>query len=191
MPEVLKRVEKVPYGTAAALFGGGIFEMPGPPGATKRVHRGKSGEAAVAARTVGRWETGGKAPEAAGAAGPSVLNRLGRREDGAGVAAGWTLPKAKATAAQEGKAVARERLSAREERASQLGRDKVEEEEDTAESPLACGRKRRVEEPERSGTRGKSPRGEEEEELLGYDEERDGIGEVVASDDDEDMMGQD
>ena len=87
--------------------------------------------------------------------------------------------------------MARERLSAREERASQLGRDKVEEEEDTAESPLACGRKRRVEEPERSGTRGKSPRGEEEEELLGYDEERDGIGEVVASDDDEDMMGQD
>ena len=62
--------------------------MPGPPGATKRVHRGKSGEAAVAARTVGRWETGGKAPEAAGAAGPSVLNRLGRREDGAGVAVG-------------------------------------------------------------------------------------------------------
>ena len=103
---------------------------------------------------------------------------------------GWTLPKATG-AAQEGKAVARERLSAREERASQLGRDKVEEEEDTAESPLACGRKRRVEEPERSGTRGKSPRGEEEEELLGYDEERDGIGEVVASDDDEDMMGQD
>ena len=56
---------------------------------------------------------------------------------------------------------------------------------------MAGGRKRRVEEPERSGTRGKSPRGEEEEELLGYDEERDGIGEVVASDDDEDMMGQD
>ena len=101
-----------PYGTAAALFGGGNFEMPGPPGATKRVQRGKSGEAAYAARTVGRWETGGKAPEAAGAAGPSVLNRLGRREDGAGVAVGWTLPKATATAAQEGKAVARERMSA-------------------------------------------------------------------------------
>ena len=189
VPEVLQRVEKVPYGTAAALFGGGNFEMPGPPGATKRVHRGKSGEAAVAARTVGRWETGGKAPEAAGAAGPSVLNRLGRRADGAGVAVGWTLPKATG-AAQEGKAVARERLSAREERVSQLDRDEVEEEEETVESPLAGGRKRRVEEPERSGTRGKSPRGDEEEELFGFDEERDGIGDVVASDD-EDMLGQD
>jgi hypothetical protein len=149
----------------------------------------KGGEAAYAARTVGRWETGGKAPEAAGAAGPSVLNRLGRREDGAGVAVGWTLPKATG-AAQEGKAVARERLSAREERASQLDRDEVEEEEETVESPLAGGRKRRVEEPERSGTRGKSPRGEEEEEgLFDYNEERDGVGEVSGSD--EDMLGQD
>ena len=102
---------------------------------------------------------------------------------------GWTLPKATG-AAQEGKAVARERLSAREERASQLDRDEVKEEEETVESPLACGRKRRVEEPERSGTRGKSPRGDEEEERLGFDEERDGIGDVVASDD-EDMLGQD
>jgi len=122
------------------------------------------------------------------------LERQGRRPGfqvgGPGVAVGWTLPKAKATAAQEGKAVARERMSAREERASQLGQDEEEEEEETVESPLACGRKRRVEEPERSGTRGKSPRGDEEEELLGYVEERDGIGDVVASDD-EDMLGQD
>jgi len=34
---------------------------------------------------------------------------------------------------------------------------------------------------------GKSPRGDEEEELFDYDEERDGVGEVVVSDED---MGQ-
>ena len=55
---------------------------------------------------------------------------------------------------------------------------------------LAGGRKRRVEEKETSGTRGKSPRGDEAEELLGFDEERDGIGDVVPSDD-EVMLGQD
>ena len=55
----------------------------------------------------------------------------------------------------------------------------------------AGGRKRRVEDEETSDTRGKSPRGDEAEELLGFDEERDGIGDVVASDDDEVMLGQD
>ena len=50
---------------------------------------------------------------------------------------------------------------------------------------LAGGRKRRVEEEETSGTRGKSPRGDEEEEgLFDYNEERDGVGEVSGSDDD-------
>ena len=54
-------------------------------------------------------------------------------------------------------------------------------------SLMAGGRKRRVEEKETSGTRGKSPRGDEEEAgLLDYDEERDGVGEL----DDVDM-GQD
>ena len=47
-----------------------------------------------------------------------------------------------------------------------------------------------MEDEETSETCGKSPRGDEEEELLGFDEERDGIGDVVASDD-EDMLGQD
>jgi hypothetical protein len=52
---------------------------------------------------------------------------------------------------------------------------------------MAGGRKRRVEEKKTSGTRGKSPRGDEEEAgLLDYDEERDGVGEL----DDVDM-GQD
>ena len=58
--------------------------------------------------------------------GPSVLNRLGHRGEGSGgVAAGWTLPKA---AAKGGKEVVRERLSARDERASRLGQDEVVEE---------------------------------------------------------------
>ena len=54
----------------------------------------------------------------------------------------------------------------------------------------AGGRKRRVEDEETSETRGKSPRGDEEEEgLFDYNEERDGVGEVSGSD--EDMLGQD
>ena len=54
----------------------------------------------------------------------------------------------------------------------------------------AGGRKRRVEDEETSETRGKSPRGDDDEEgLLAFDEERDGIGEVSGSD--EDMLGQD
>jgi hypothetical protein len=55
---------------------------------------------------------------------------------------------------------------------------------------LAGGRNRRVEDVETSDTGGKSPRGDEAEELLGFDEERDGIGDVVPSDD-EVMLGQD
>jgi len=52
------------------------------------------------------------------------------------------------------------------------------------EGLMAGGRKRGVEEKETSGTRGKSPRGDEEEAgLLDYDEERDGVSEVS----DEDM----
>jgi len=49
----------------------------------------------------------------------------------------------------------------------------------------AGGRKRRVEDEETSGMRGKSPRGDEDEEgLFDFDEERDGIGEVSGSDED-------
>ena len=126
--------------------------------------------------------------------------------------------------------MARQRLSARDERARRLGQDEVVEEEDegrrgpmeaadravdrrAAEATAdegrqesepskyripkkgreqgkgavlpAGGRKRRVEEDETSGTRGKSPRGDEEEEgLFDYNEERDGVGEVSGSDDD-------
>ena len=55
---------------------------------------------------------------------------------------------------------------------------------DVVEGLMAGGRKRGVEEKETSGTRGKSPRGDEEEAgLLDYDEERDGVSEVS----DEDM----
>ena len=47
----------------------------------------------------------------------------------------------------------------------------------------AGGRKRRVEEEGTSGTRGKSPRGDEDEEgLFDYDEERDGVGELSDED---------
>ena len=47
-----------------------------------------------------------------------------------------------------------------------------------------------MEDEETSETRGKSPRGDEEEEgLFDYNEERDGIGEVSGSD--EDMLSQD
>ena len=240
VPDVLKREEKAPYGTAAALFGGGQFEMPATPSASKKTPRrgaNHGGEASKAARTVDRWATGGKASASAGVAGPSVFNRLGpRRDEGSGevAAAGWTLQKA---AAEGGKAVEPERLSARDERVSRMGqeRDDVMEEEDegrrgpmeAADSAVdrgaaeatadkgrqeskptkyriprkgreqgeeaalpAGGRKRRVEDEETSETCGKSPRGDEEEELLGFDEERDGIGDVVASDD-EDMLGQD
>ena len=77
VPAVLKREEKAPYlwngvGTAAALFGGGRFEMPATPFASKKTPRGTIGAAARAARTVDRWETGGKASAAGGAAGPSL-----------------------------------------------------------------------------------------------------------------------
>jgi hypothetical protein len=240
VPDVLKREEKAPYGTAAALFGGGQFEMPATPSASKKTPRRGAyhgGEASKAARTVDRWATGGKASASAGAAGPSVFNRLGpRRDEGSGevAAAGWTLQKA---AAKGGKAVEPGRLSARDERVSRLDQepDEVVEEEDegrrgpmeaadsavdrgaeeaTADKGrqeskptkyripkkgreqgeeaalLAGGRKRRVEDEETSGTRGKSPRGDEEEEgLFDYNEERDGIGEVSGSD--EDMLDQD
>jgi hypothetical protein len=221
-------------GTAAALFGGGRLEMPATPFASKKTPRGTIGAAARAARTVDRWETGGKASAAGGAAGPSVFNRLGHREEGSGeVAAGWTLPKA---AEKGGKAVERERLSARDERVSRMGQERddvVEEEDEGRRGPMeaagravdrraaeatadegrqeskptkyripkkdreqveavlpAGGRKRRVEDEETSETRGKSPRGDDDEEgLLAFDEERDGIGEVSGSD--EDMLGQD
>ena len=56
---------------------------------------------------------------------------------------------------------------------------------DVVEGLMAGGRKRGVEEKETSGTRGKSPRGDEDEEgLFDFDEERDGIGEVSGSDED-------
>lgn len=110
--------------------------MPATPSASKKTPRrgaNHGGEASKAARTVDRWATGGKASaSAAGAAGPSVFNRLGpRRDEGSGevAAAGWTLQKA---AAEGGKAVEPERLSARDERVSRMGqeRDDVMEEED-------------------------------------------------------------
>ena len=59
-------------GGGALRRSGGRFEMPATPFASKKTPRGTIGAAARAARTVDRWETGGKASAAGGAAGPSL-----------------------------------------------------------------------------------------------------------------------